>query len=480
MTNPKRSDELKAVPMTSKSMETPSLPIKPGNARPLAHLFEQVVNPHERITDIQTRRQSRLLSILILVINSLVPVLYGLAAIATPGYRPPLLGWIYIAIVYGLYGLNRAGYYKVAYPIYLSITYIIPFAVVLSGGRIENLYILTIAGILASIFASYRVFFLFSLFAVVNLLGLTFGDFLAYDVDGFAMFFNTLSFGLLLLFRRYRDLLERDRQAELKAANERLEERVEERTKELAIAKEDAELARDQALKADQLKSQFLASMSHELRTPLNAILNFNEMISLGMVGDVNKEQVSLLNKSLDSGKHLLQLINDVLDISKIQADMLTLFLEDDVDLNKEVESVLDTAQGIVDRKRTVTLVEDIDPNLPSMSVDRRRFRQILLNLISNAIKFTEEGTVTVSAKVRPDRLLFSVLDTGIGIPEEEFGRIFEPFEQTESGAKEYEGTGLGLPISKRLVEAHGGKLRVESTPGEGSNFTFEIPRSAK
>jgi signal transduction histidine kinase len=226
---------------------------------------------------------------------------------------------------------------------------------------------------------------------------------------------------------------------------------------------------------ANQAKSAFLSSMSHELRTPLNAIINFVEMVARGMIGPVNQEQVELLDQALHSSKHLLNLINDVLDISKIQAGQLTLFIEDQVSVQVELEAALSIVGGLLQEKG-LQLIRDIDPHLPMISCDRRRVRQVLLNLISNAVKFTNEGTVTVSVKDQGQAVLFAVIDTGPGIPLEKQNLIFEPFIQAESGERQMQGTGLGLPISRSLVRAHGGELWVDSQPGEGSAFFFTLP----
>lgn len=229
------------------------------------------------------------------------------------------------------------------------------------------------------------------------------------------------------------------------------------------------------AEQANQAKSAFLSSMSHELRTPLNAIINFVEMITRGMIGPVNQEQKELLDQTLNSSKHLLHLINDVLDISKIQAGRLTLFIEDQVNLYEEIESVLDMVNGLVHEKH-LQLIRDIDPNLPLISCDRRRVRQILLNLMSNALKFTEKGTVTLSVKNHEHEVLFAVIDTGPGISPAEQEYIFEPFTQTGNSARQMQGTGLGLSISRSLVRTHDGEMWLESSMGEGTSFFFTIP----
>jgi signal transduction histidine kinase len=235
--------------------------------------------------------------------------------------------------------------------------------------------------------------------------------------------------------------LEQERQAELQTANAQLREseaalerRVAERTQELSIAKEGAEKAQARAEKADQVKSQFLASMSHELRTPLNAIINFTEMTALGMVGPVTEEQKDILLRAVTNSHHLLSLINDVLDITKIQSGKLTLFIETGINLYEELETAAVTTEALLQDK-PVRLVRDVAGDLPLISGDKRRVRQILFNLLSNAARFTEEGTITLTASRQDDdSVLFAVTDTGPGIAIEQQALIFVPFIQTEAG----------------------------------------------
>lgn len=231
----------------------------------------------------------------------------------------------------------------------------------------------------------------------------------------------------------------------------------------------------EQLRQLDQLKSHFLASVSHELRTPLNAVLNFTEFVAMGLMGEVNERQKDALDKALDSGRHLLSLINDVLDITKIESGMLNLFIEDNIDLNDELNPVIEAVQSMLTEK-VVTFKTEIEKPLPPVRGDRRRIRQVLYNLLSNAAKFTDQGTITLRVHHRDGSIEFAVIDTGPGIPKEQQSIIFEPFTQTDAGIRHAGGTGLGLPISLRLIQAHGGRLWVESEPGQGSAFYVSLP----
>jgi signal transduction histidine kinase len=250
-----------------------------------------------------------------------------------------------------------------------------------------------------------------------------------------------------------------------------LENIVEARTHDLSLAKAEAE-------RANKIKSQFLANMSHELRTPLNAILNFSQFVSAGMFGAVNPKQVEMLDIVVSNGRHLLSLINDVLDISKIESGALELFIEENVDVTKEIEEAILSGQSFLnERDVDVTIIRDFAPNLPHITADRRRIRQIMMNLITNACKFTDEGSVTIHTQADGERhILVTIKDTGIGIPAEDFDKIFENFRQTDAGKKHGAGTGLGLPISRNLVEAHGGKMWLESVVGVGTTFFVRLP----
>jgi signal transduction histidine kinase/DNA-binding response OmpR family regulator len=233
--------------------------------------------------------------------------------------------------------------------------------------------------------------------------------------------------------------------------------------------------------KADRLKSQFLANMSHELRTPLNSIIGFSRVILKGIDGPVNDIQTQDLTAIYNSGQHLLGLINDVLDISKIEAGKMELAIEEGVNLGDLVQSVMATMAGLV-KDKPIQLYRQIPQDLPGLRADPMKVRQILLNLLSNAAKFTEQGTITVTAKVEDGpaglpEVMVSVIDTGPGIAPEDQEKLFQPFMQVDGSlTRKTGGTGLGLSICRALVEMHGGRIGLESQVGKGSRFFFSLP----
>ena len=227
---------------------------------------------------------------------------------------------------------------------------------------------------------------------------------------------------------------------------------------------------------ANQHKSDFLANMSHELRTPLNAIIGFSEVLIEKMFGELNEKQADYLNDIHSSGKHLLSLINDILDLSKIEAGRMELDVAD-FDLRSALENAMTLVKERAQRNG-ISLSLEVDPSLGMFRGDERKFKQILLNLLSNAVKFTPEGgKVGVAARPGAAAVEFSVTDTGVGIAAEDLAVVFEEFKQVgRDYTRKAEGTGLGLALTKRFVELHGGTIRLASEPGKGSTFTFTIP----
>jgi signal transduction histidine kinase len=248
-----------------------------------------------------------------------------------------------------------------------------------------------------------------------------------------------------------------------------------------ALAIQNARLFREIADKSAQLeaasrhKSEFLANMSHELRTPLNAIIGFSEILAEKMFGDINEKQTEYLQDILESGRHLLSLINDILDLSKIEAGRMELELSE-FDLPQAIENALVLVRERASR-RGIRLGSTIDPGLATIGGDERKVKQVLLNLLSNALKFTPEGgQIDVGARLHDQMVEVSVADTGIGIAPEDQAAVFEEFRQVGTADKKAEGTGLGLALSRKFIELHGGRIWVKSQLGAGSTFTFTLP----
>jgi len=266
-----------------------------------------------------------------------------------------------------------------------------------------------------------------------------------------------------------RDITKRKQmERELIQHRNHLEELVEERTKEL-------EEANERLLELDRLKSMFLASMSHELRTPLNSIIGFTGILLMEMSGELNPEQKKQLSMVKSSANHLLDLINDILDISKIESGKVELSIEN-FDLMDVVQEVLTTIQPLANQKDLQLSVKGAES--VQIKSDRRRVKQILMNLLSNSVKFTDKGFIAINIKpLKNQTVSVDVKDTGIGIHKEELKELFNPFQQIDmTSTKIYEGTGLGLYLSKKIVTLLKGDISVSSKPGKGSTFTFILP----
>jgi signal transduction histidine kinase len=254
-------------------------------------------------------------------------------------------------------------------------------------------------------------------------------------------------------------------QAAIAIENVRLFDEIQEKSKQLA--------------EASQHKSQFLANMSHELRTPLNAILGYTELILDSVYGDMPEKARSVLDRVQRNGRHLLGLINDVLDLSKIEAGQLVLTVAD-YSLKTVVETVYTAVEPLAKEKKLAFKVE-VPPDLPPGFGDERRLTQVILNLVGNAIKFTDNGEVAIRASNANGSFEVAVRDTGPGISAADQAKLFQEFQQADNSiTRKKGGTGLGLAISKRIIEMHGGKIWVESTVGQGSTFSFTLPISVE
>jgi signal transduction histidine kinase len=250
-------------------------------------------------------------------------------------------------------------------------------------------------------------------------------------------------------------------QSALAIQNARLFREIEDKSRQLEVA--------------SQHKSEFLANMSHELRTPLNAIIGFSEVLAERMFGEINDKQAEYLSDILESGQHLLSLINDILDLSKIEAGRMELE-PTDFALPGAIENALTLVKERAHR-RGIALVRTVDERLGMIHADERKVKQVLLNLLSNALKFTPEGgQIDVRARVHDGETEISVTDTGVGIAPDDQEAVFEEFRQVGTASKKVEGTGLGLAISRKFIELHGGRIWVESQLGKGSTFAFTLP----
>jgi signal transduction histidine kinase len=254
-------------------------------------------------------------------------------------------------------------------------------------------------------------------------------------------------------------------QSVLAIQNARLFHEIEEKGRELA--------------EASQHKSQFLANMSHELRTPLNAILGYTELILDSVYGNMPEKARSVLDRVQRNGRHLLGLINDVLDLSKIEAGHLTLSLSD-YSLKSVIQTVFSAVEPLA-REKQIALKLDVATELPQGRGDERRLTQVLLNLVGNAIKFTDVGEVSIKGSSANGSFTVAVCDSGPGISEADQAKLFQEFQQADNSlTRKKGGTGLGLAISKRIIEMHGGKIWVESVVGHGSTFSFTLPASVE
>lgn len=262
----------------------------------------------------------------------------------------------------------------------------------------------------------------------------------------------------------------------LEAARVDLERKVEERTRELRDTNEKLIESNIKIKESDRLKSEFMANMSHELRTPLNAIIGFSELLLDGIDGGINDLQKTDLTHIHDSGVHLLDIINDILDLSKIEAGKMDL-VKEQVDLAGIIGGVASVAKTLLKGKE-IKLAVRVDEDLPIITADNKRLKQIILNLMSNAAKFTEEGEIAVRAeRSGEEHVIISVKDSGIGIKEEDVPKVFEKFMQIDmSSTRNKGGTGLGMAITRRLVEMHGGSIWLESRLGVGTTFFVKLP----
>jgi signal transduction histidine kinase len=262
----------------------------------------------------------------------------------------------------------------------------------------------------------------------------------------------------------------------LKQLNSELEGRIRAATADLAEQNARLQWQSQEVERANKLKSEFLASMSHELRTPINALIGYTALLLDGVLGEVNPKQRDALGRGRAAAEHLLALINDILDLAKIEAGKMPLHLED-VSLRDVILEVTQQIEPMV-RKKALEFDIDAASDCPVIHTDRTKVKQVLLNLLSNAVKFTNRGRVTVQARCAPGGVRIDVIDTGIGIKQSDLQAIWEDFRQVDqSRTREFGGTGLGLSITRKLLERLGGSATVQSSYGEGSTFSVYLPQ---
>jgi len=318
--------------------------------------------------------------------------------------------------------------------------------------------------------------FVISLFQQEKLTANEAGELLSTDRDGFLDLLNNL--GVL-----FQDAPENGKTApRISPELEKLaqqQKKIDTLTEELATTKYELFQITQELKQSDRVRSDFIATVSHELRTPLNSILGFAKLLLNKKIGPLNQIQQTDISIIYDSARQLHNLVNDILDLSKIDAGKIRLDM-DWVSVEEIIVGVIASTYILIEDK-PIALKENFEPHLPKLFADRGRIRQVVLNLLSNAAKFTETGCITlkVDQRIIDDKevICFSVKDTGIGISKENVDKVFEPFRQVDSSdGRRAEGTGLGMPISYRLVKLHGGHLWVESKLGQGSIFSFALP----
>jgi len=293
--------------------------------------------------------------------------------------------------------------------------------------------------------------------------------------------FSKAIYSAIILVLATATILHRLRQefdARLEATQESFRQ-AEESRKQAEEARKEAEKNRQRAEEADKAKSQFLANMSHELRTPLNAIIGYDEAMIGGMVGEFTQHQTKLLGHIQHNSRRLLGLINDILDLSKVESGSLQVFLAP-MSPHKVIQETVESLRSLADGKNIALEIQFSDAVPAVVLGDAKKLQQVLVNLLSNAIKFTDKGGVTIDVDILDaSRWCFQVKDSGIGMPADAASYIFEPFQQVDGTDKrKYKGTGLGLAITKRLVERLGGSIEVTSELGKGSTFSIVLPRA--
>lgn len=441
------------------------------------YLGKWFVFPHPDIKDPIARLEARFLSPFLLVLSSLTGVGLFFVAIGNSPVLPVLVMALISQTI--AYIISRTKWYRFGAMLSIASFSFVPFMTIYirNDNDLKALLWIFPPLILAQIFFRSRDIVFLGLVYVAGFVWLISSQRL--DVLDFAYLSGifVVVFCLVLITVGYYQRKEKYRLKEIRQANEQLEARVEERTTDLLMANQQLEEARRIAEAANQSKSQFLASMSHELRTPLAAIIGYSEMLEEQSQALGYDKFTPRIHKITVSANHLLSLISDVLDISKIEAGRTELYMAETAFIPL-IDEVLVTATPLI-QKNNNHLVTHISPEIDTLFIDEDKLSQVLLNLLSNAAKFTKNGTITLQAKLIENNqcMEICVQDTGIGMTQEQTTRIFEPFVQADaSTTRQYGGTGLGLAISQEFCKLMGGHIRVISEIGEGSQFIIHLP----
>ncbi|HVO43669.1 MAG TPA: response regulator [Aggregatilineales bacterium] len=454
-------------------------------------LWSRLIAPHPSISDLEQQRRARLLAsmlVICLIAGSVLLAIMLLSApdqITTPDVQSDLVGLASIPVIYFL---NRSGRTRLAANIFVLATYaIFALPVYGPGSGAPSLAFVAVSFLLGAIFLNTWAFLALTSVGtlLIGLLIFINANNPASRVAGNVVDYLAIWSFLVIMavmtdtFVLYLRTTEAIRRRELETANQRLraseaslEQRVAERTRDL-------EIARKQAEDASLVKSQFLASTSHELRTPLNAIIGYSELIEEECLDHGQQEFVPDLKRIQTAAKHLLALVNDILDLAKIEAGKMELFLET-INIPAMINDIVVTVTPLVE-KNANKLAVTCPAELGTMSADLTKVRQIVFNLLSNAAKFTKTGQINLEVSRPSDRggdwLVIKVSDTGIGMTPDQIDKLFQDFSQVDSSTtRKYGGTGLGLSISRRFVEMMGGDIAVQSAYGKGSTFTVRLP----
>lgn len=448
---------------------------KPQASRPfLAQLWDLLTKPSDRILEPDRRQQARFVSGMLVFILFAVTILIGnaLRQAGAPGSTPaPVLVFV-LAFLAAIYALSRTAHTELASILFIGSTAVNLFVIhLLNPESASVLYYLIIGVLFSGIILSVRTTAVLVLVIIVGMLAVQRLIPRTTDISGTVNFVAVIS-GMMLIFVQFRNTLENTRKNQITAALKEVE------TLNLTLSKTNEELVAASALAKEsaRLKSEFMATMSHELRTPLNAMLGFSGILLEGMAGEFDDETRHMVVRIEQNSQRLLTLINSVLDIAKIEAGRLDL-VSAPMNLQKMVDG-WHSQMGVLAEKKNLAFTTEIDPALPAQLYgDSERISQVVINLLSNAFKFTESGNVKLALKAEATTWQIQVTDTGIGIPPHALNYIFDEFRQIDGSSKRaYGGTGLGLAIVRNLCRMMEGNVHVASKLGEGSVFTVTLP----